>query len=560
MIAWIRRYFDQLARRYPNPVAYYRARTVLVLSTGAFVLTAIVLAMALLTGGLGIRRATSLYTGLTIALITYGVTLFLADRGHILWARLLFVVLLYGFAVIILSITGTSTQTPLLVILATVAASLLFGRRGTWMGTSIGMLMLFAGAVLEVNGLTGTPSTEAPISSAIFGAVVLSATSLALWLYADNVQSILTGLQHRTEQLHIIARIGQSANAIVQSENLLSQLVELIREQMGFYHTQIFLVDETGTNAVLVASTGTAGERLLARGHSLPVGSRSVIGQVTQRGQPVYATDTSADPVHKANEFLPDTHSELALPLIEGETVIGALDVQSTQPNAFSKDDIETLQIMAAQISTIIRNARLFEQLQHGLEENRKLYEQAEANLREVERLNRQLTGQAWQDYLTARRTIGVQVEEASLRYDADWTPAMAQAVHDAQPVIRQEGGEAIIAVPIEVRGNIVGAIEMALPSEGLEREAQEMLQAVVSRLGLALDNSRLFEEAQTLAEMEHILNTIGGQLQSVSTVDDMLRIALTELREVMGAESASIRLRPAPSLAAEGNGQTRES
>ncbi|MBA3532384.1 MAG: GAF domain-containing protein [Ardenticatenales bacterium] len=177
----------------------------------------------------------------------------------------------------------------------------------------------------------------------------------------------------RAAQLEAAAQVGRAASTLLSVEDLMITAVEQIRRTFGFYHAQVFLIDDEGQSAVLRASTGEAGQILLARNHQLEVGSRSVIGRVTSAGKPVVALDTEADPFHKRNELLPDTRAELAIPLMVGKKIIGALDVQSTQPNAFQPDDIAVLQILADQLAIAVENARAYEEQQHLTEELREL-------------------------------------------------------------------------------------------------------------------------------------------------------------------------------------------
>jgi GAF domain-containing protein len=135
--------------------------------------------------------------------------------------------------------------------------------------------------------------------------------------------------------------------------------VELIRERFNYYHVSIFLLNDDRTQAVLRESTGEVGQALKARHHSLSVGSQSIIGWVTANNQARVASDVSQDPVHFRNELLPETRAEAAVPLQVAGQVLGALDVQSTDPAAFTNEDIELLQTLADQLSAAIQNARL---------------------------------------------------------------------------------------------------------------------------------------------------------------------------------------------------------
>jgi GAF domain-containing protein/CheY-like chemotaxis protein len=187
---------------------------------------------------------------------------------------------------------------------------------------------------------------------------------------------LLQQTERRARQLLTSAEVSKDASRILDLSELLPRLVDLIRDQFGYDHVQIFLLDDADEFAMLRASTGEVGKQLLSINHKLKKGSRSVIGRVTESGDVVVVTDT-ADPsvVHKPNPYLPLTRSEMALPLSVKDRVVGALDVQSNQPNAFSEEDIGALTTLAAQISVAIDNASLYNQSQQRATEMAFLFE-----------------------------------------------------------------------------------------------------------------------------------------------------------------------------------------
>jgi GAF domain-containing protein/DNA-binding response OmpR family regulator len=177
---------------------------------------------------------------------------------------------------------------------------------------------------------------------------------------------LLKQTERRARQLATSSEVSQIASSILDLNVLMPRLVNLIRDAFGYDHVQIFLMDKNDLFAELKASTGEAGQQLLAIRHKLAKGSASVIGTVTATSAPAIALDTAdARFVHKPNPYLPLTRSEMALPLVVKGKVVGALDVQSNQPNAFTDEDVNVLTTLAAQISVAIDNARLFEQAEH---------------------------------------------------------------------------------------------------------------------------------------------------------------------------------------------------
>ncbi len=176
-------------------------------------------------------------------------------------------------------------------------------------------------------------------------------------------------LERRTAQLQVAAEVARDAATAHNLDELLSSAVDLIRARFGFYHAGIFLLDTLGEYAVLRAATGEAGLQMLEAGHKLKVVEEGIVGHVTGSGQPRIALAVDADTAHFDNPFLPETRSELTLPLKAGDRVIGALDVQSTHEAAFDEDDLATLQIMADQLAVAIERTRLCEQTQATLEQ-----------------------------------------------------------------------------------------------------------------------------------------------------------------------------------------------
>ncbi len=172
-------------------------------------------------------------------------------------------------------------------------------------------------------------------------------------------RSLEVQVEARTRQIQTAAEVARAVTSVPDLDELLRRAVDLIRERFGYYHVSIFLLDEERRYAVLREATGEVGEALKARGHRLAVGSNSVIGWVTANNQPRVASDVSEDPIHLRNELLPETRSEAAVPLQVAGEVLGALDVQSTEPDAFQPEDIEVLQTLADQLSAAIQNARL---------------------------------------------------------------------------------------------------------------------------------------------------------------------------------------------------------
>jgi GAF domain-containing protein len=328
-------------------------------------------------------------------------------------------------------------------------------------------------------------------------------------------------LQDEARNIMITAQVGQAITATRDLDQLLKQIVNLIVERFPeVYHAQVFLIDEEEKVAVLRESTGEAGKQLLARAHKLPVGSQSVIGRVTDKGQPVVVSDTDLDPTHRRNELLPNTRSEMALPLIAASRVIGALDIQSTTPSVFRESEVRVFQTMADQLAVAIENARLFQRAQRDFEE--------------IELLNRRLTGEGWTSFQRNRGALASGYEAT-----ASGVRPLPSGLEDGE-----SGADDTIRMPLMVRGESVGMLDVkSRTGEPPSEEVQAILQAVAERVAQALDSTRLSETALRQAEREQVLGRISAELQATTDLDMILRVAAREASRALGTPRGFIHL-----------------
>lgn len=436
------------------------------------------------------------------------------------------------------------------------ASSFLLGAR--W-----GSFTALAASVLALTGIyfaeVGTPEAfvealgslepNSPVLAMAGAAFLLQVTGVLSWLVSASVVEWAAKAERQAAQLEAAVVVSETAATAPSLRDLLDDVVERIREVYGFYHAQVFLLDEEGRMARLEASTGRAGEALLARGHALAVGSQSIIGMCTESGKPVVVNDVHASSTHRPNELLPETSAELALPLLIGEQVIGALDVQSTFAHAFQPTDVRSLSVMAAQLASTIDKARLVDEMQARAAENERLFNESQAALRQLDELNARLTREGWDEYLRARRqaALGFSLRGGEVGEDHRWTPAMLAAYHsEGGAVVRREGDAHIAALPLRLRGEVVGVLELGRQGERAWTRAELALaQTLVDRLTAAIENARLYERAREATERERVVNQIGQDVQAARSIDEVLQAALAELGEVLGASHGIVQINP---------------
>jgi GAF domain-containing protein/HAMP domain-containing protein len=337
-------------------------------------------------------------------------------------------------------------------------------------------------------------------------------------------------LERRASQIQAAAEVGNAVASLRDLEGLLSRTTQLISDKFGFYHVGIFLLDEKREFAVLHASNSSGGARMLERGHKLKVGEKGIVGAVTTTGKARIALDVGQDSVYFDNPDLPGTRSELALPLLSGTEILGALDVQSTKPTAFSKEDISTLTILADQIATALQNARFLAQTQNALN--------------------------------AARRAYGVQsregwkglMEEGNLGFISRGQGSVIQA----QNILPGEAHEAltngkaktsdidknVLYVPIQVRGNLIGALRLVKPKGSPGWSQQEL--ADISRLAGQLSNSfesaRIYREIYKRAAYEQAISDLSARLSSTTEIELIIKETLVHLGETIKDADVALR------------------
>ena len=329
----------------------------------------------------------------------------------------------------------------------------------------------------------------------------------------------------RASQFEALAQVTQAITSIRDLGDLLPRIATVISEKFGFYHVGVFLLDDVREYAILSATNSEGGRRMLERNHRLRVGKQGIVGNVTHTGVPRVAMDVGEDAVFFDNPDLPKTHSEMALPLKLGAQIIGALDVQSMETQAFTDEDIQMLSLLANQVSLAIENARLFEDTRRALAES--------------EAISRRIIQETWRKLPAEQRLLGYRYKltgAAPLSHPLDLSgqdPAMTTA---GQSETSQ------LVVPIELRGERIGSLIVQSPvTTEMDQDRIDLIKAVAERVAISAENARLFDETTRRAERERTISEITGKIRSVNDPQAMIQIAIEELRNVLGATRVEI-------------------
>lgn len=199
------------------------------------------------------------------------------------------------------------------------------------------------------------------------------ATSIRNAQLFTQTQSSEERLRRQNEYLATATEVSRLITSTLDMDILFSRAADLIRSRFGYYFVGLFTVDDTSYNAVLREGTGAAGEELKNRQYSIPVGSKSLIGSVTGTGSTLVIENTALDPLYRPNPLLPETRSQVGIPLKIGARVIGALDIHSDKINAFHAEEVAVLETLADQISVAVENARSYDTAQKAIEEMKQI-------------------------------------------------------------------------------------------------------------------------------------------------------------------------------------------
>jgi len=338
-------------------------------------------------------------------------------------------------------------------------------------------------------------------------------------------------LERRATQIQAAAEVGSAVVSVRDLEALLRRTTQLISDRFGFYHVGIFLLDEKGEFAVLRASNSTGGARMLKRGHKLKVGQTGIVGTVTSTGKARIALDVGQDSVYFDNPDLPGTRSEMALPLLSGTEILGALDVQSTEPNAFSKEDISTLNILADQITTALQNTRFIAQTQEALNAARRAYG---AQSREE-----------WQTLLEEEGSLGYISRGHGTILPAHYNlPNEVQEALNNGQTITSATEKNVLHVPIHVRGKLIGAIRLTKPkdSPGWSQDEIADISRLAAQLSNTFDSARMYREIRMRAENEQTISNLSARLSSTVEIDEIIKETLSQLGESIKDSDVALR------------------
>ena len=403
-------------------------------------------------------------------------------------------------------------------------------------------------------------------------------------LLEDLVAARTRDLERRAVQLATAADVGRASASILELESLSRRVVDLVCDRFDLYYAGLFLLGEDGRYAVLVAGTGDAGRVMREQGHRLEVGGQSMVGAACAQRQARLALDVGDEPVRFDNPLLPRTRSEMALPLVVGDRVLGALDVQSAKPAAFSEQDVSALQLVADQVAVAVDNARKFSEEAALLEATSPLFrvsrrlasvvtidEIIEAIITSLAETEADGCVVGWLNY-------GPEGEVQSITFLRDWNrqedPRFANgttfprevlplplqvvtsfwtvgdAIHDGgvpqdlRAFITAYGGRGFVNVPLRLGSQIVGFVSIYETKAGpFSPVSIRLYETLADQAAVAMERARLLDEAQRRVARERLVSEISGRMRETLDVRTVLKTAVEEIADALGLAALDLRL-----------------
>jgi len=405
------------------------------------------------------------------------------------------------------------------------------GKLGDWINGNLVFLLMTTLSVSLVMVLTGGLNQALETQKNLTRALEEERNSLE-----KRVDERTQQLERRAAEMEAASTLARDISSMSSLEELLTTAVELVQKEFGFYHAGLFLLDDHREYAVLKSATGEAGRIMLENNHKLKVGEIGIVGFVVSKGEPRIALNVGEDTFHFKNPILPLTQSEMALPLIAGNKIIGALDVQSTKQNAFTQQDVIILQTIADQLGVAIEKAELVNQLQNSLNELESNYQQ--------------FTQKSWKSRLAApKQRYGYHCKGSIVEQRALESETAMEALQTGSRIMTQKSSELTgskiteVAIPVKLRNATLGVMHVQFDREKVSKNLIHLLETSAERLAIALDNARLLEEIQLQAERDRMVTDIAGRIRSSSDIDEILRTAAGELGKTLGVSEVIVQL-----------------
>lgn len=403
-----------------------------------------------------------------------------------------------------------------------------------------------AGGNLAVEAKVSGPAEIAQVS-ATFNTMTLRLREL--------IGSLEQRVEERTRALSTVSEISTAASTILDIDKLLKEVVELSKERFGLYHSHIYLLDEAGENLVLASGAGEPGRQMVAEGRSIPLElERSLVARAARERKGVTVNDVTQEPDFLPNPLLPGTRSELAVPMMVGENVIGVFDVQSDIVGRFTEADVSVQTTLAAQIASAIQNARSFEQTQAALLQSKEAQQLTSDVIDSTDDWifikdqdhRYRLVNRGYAKSLHIPKADFIGKNDLDLGFPEELVKgnpekgisgfwADDRAVMDSG--VSKNIPNDVVTIDGEIR--VLDTVKIPL------RNADNNVWGVLAFARDMTERRRLEELTRHRAEQQETLNLISQKILSTTSVEDALKITARELGHALGQKPTLAMLEP---------------
>jgi len=425
----------------------------------------------------------------------------------------------------------------------------------------------------EVAG--GNLSREAKVDGPAEIAQVATSFNAMTARLRDLIGSLEQRVAERTKALETSSEVSRRLSTILNQKELVTEVVDQLNNAFGFYHTQIYFYNEANDSLVMAGGTGEIGEKMLAQFHKVAKG-RGLVGRAAESNQPVLVSDTSKNPEWLPNPLLPDTKSEMVVPISIGNRVLGVLDVQQNTTNSLKQEDVDSLQPIANQIAVAMQNIRQYENtqkiaadmnvvanvgivvstitetgnlLQEVVELSKASFNLYHAHIYMLNEAGDSLeltagAGEVGRQMVAEKRSIPLASEQSLVARAArtregvvvnDVTVALDFLPNPLLPDTRSE-----MAVPMIAADMVIGVLDVQSEIANRFTDVDISIQTTLaSQVAVALQNARSFSQTQRQAERETTVNLITQKIQSATSVQAALQIAVRELGRATGSQTS---------------------
>jgi len=478
------------------------------------------------------------------------------------------ILLAYGLGVLTFFNSGLPGSGRTYMLLVPVLAFVLQGAKSGILSGLLGLLTYLAFTLLfgldrlepqvdtlalSPNGLTTWTSEGA--SFLLVGAIA----TLLLWSFSRSWLQALADvttsnveLENTNEQLHRqasqlqattdIARVGSTT---LDPDSLMAEVVSRIQTRfslMGVYFVGLFMINESKQAAVLKAATGEAGKLLKEMRYQARVDDDTSISQAFVRQEAIIAHDVGGT-VQLGSVPMPNTRSEIALPMRSRGRTLGVLNAHSTHEMAFTEEDLDVLQTMADQVAVAVDNAQLFSQ--------------TEAALQDVQSAQQSYISQAWSEFLAHEPTTTIDYAETGVEVgDGAFLSEAQQAAREHRRTVVKDSGptqvdgedapsQSVLAVPLKLRGQIIGTITLHETRRKRMWTPEDigLAEAIAEQATLTVENLRLLETTQRRAARERAIRDISDRMQQATDMETLMNITANELKRALHGSRVYVRL-----------------